>query len=83
MNIIAWLVFGLIAGILANVIFPESSKGGMLSAIVLGVAGAIIGGFVSSMFLGVGVTGFNLVSLVIAVAGSLILLYGWRMLDRS
>ena len=68
MGIIAWIVFGLIVGVIANFIDPRPAKGGIVGAAVLGVIGAVVGGFLSSLFLGVGITGFNLSSIVIAVA---------------
>lgn len=74
MNILTWIVFGLIAGLLANYIYPEHSKGGLLSAIVLGIAGAVIGGFIGASLFGVGVSGFNLTSLIVSVGGALLLL---------
>ena len=71
MTFIYWVVFGLIAGGIANFIMP-SSKGGIIGSIVLGIIGAVVGGFLGQMFFGVGVTGFNLMSMVVAVAGSLL-----------
>lgn len=83
MNIIAWIVFGLIVGIVANAIDPQPARGGMLGAIFLGIVGALIGGFLSDLIFGVGVTGFNLTSFLIAVAGSLILLFIGRAIRRA
>lgn len=83
MGIVAWLIFGLIVGIIANAIDPRPAKGGILGAIVLGVVGAIVGGFLASMFLGIDVTGFNVSSIVIAVLGSLLLLFIGRSLSRA
>lgn len=74
MNILAWIVFGLIAGIIANLIDPRPERGGILGAIFLGIAGALVGGFLAALILGEGITGFNLFSLIVAVAGSLLLL---------
>jgi len=79
MNILAWLIFGLLVGIIANVLDPRQAKGGILGAIVLGIVGALVGGFLATLFFGVGITGFNLPSFLIAIAGALILLLIGRM----
>lgn len=73
MTIIYWIIFGFIAGTLANFIAP-SSRGGILGSIVLGIIGAVVGGYLGRMFFGVTVTGFNLTSFVVAVIGSLLVL---------
>lgn len=82
MDILTWVVFGLIVGIVANIIDPRPSSGGILGAIVLGVVGALIGGFLGNLLFGVGVTGFNISSFIIAVLGSLLLLFIARVLIR-
>lgn len=74
MNILTWIVFGLVVGIIANLIDPSSERGGIFGAILLGVLGALLGGFLGDLIFGVGVTGFNLSSFIVAVIGSLILL---------
>ncbi len=74
MNILTWIVFGLVVGFIANAIDPQPAKGGMLGAVLLGVLGALLGGFLGDLIFGVGVTGFNLSSFIVAVIGSLILL---------
>lgn len=79
MTIIYWIIFGLIAGGVANFISP-SSKGGILGSIVLGIIGAVVGGYFGQKLFGVGVTGFNLPSFVVAVAGSLLVLFIGRLL---
>ncbi len=79
MNIIYWIIFGLIAGSIANFIAP-SSQGGILGSIVLGIIGAVVGGYLGQRFFGVGVTGFNMMSFVVAVAGSLLVLFIGRLL---
>lgn len=82
MGILAWVIFGLIAGAIANMIDPSPSKGGILGAIVLGIVGAVIGGFLGQTFLGIGVTGFNLASIAVAVVGSLVALFIGRKLMK-
>jgi len=82
MMIIYWIIFGLIAGGIANFISP-SSKGGIIGSIVLGIVGAVVGGYLGQNLFGVGVTGFNLMSFVVAVAGSLLVLFIGRLLTRD
>jgi uncharacterized membrane protein YeaQ/YmgE (transglycosylase-associated protein family) len=78
MGIFTWIVLGLIVGALAKWIMPGDDPGGIFITILIGIAGALLGGFLSSA-LGIGsVTGFNLPSVAIAIAGSLILLFGYR-----
>ncbi len=72
MGILAFIVLGAIAGWVASMIMGTSE--GLLMNIILGVVGAFIGGLVFNMFGNVGVTGFNLYSLVVAVIGAVILL---------
>ena len=75
MGIITWIIFGLIAGALAKLIKPGKDAGGWIATCFLGIIGAVVGGWVSTFF-GMGkVTGFNFGSLIIAVAGSLIVLF--------
>lgn len=79
MTIIYWIVFGLIAGGVANFIAP-SSGGGILGSIVLGIVGAVVGGYLGQKFFAVGVTGFNMMSFAVAVAGALLVLFIGRLL---
>lgn len=78
-TIIYWIIFGLIAGAIANFIAP-SSQGGIVGSILLGIIGAVVGGYLGQKFFGVGVTGFNVMSFVVAVAGSLIVIFISRLL---
>ncbi len=75
MNLFAWLLFGLIAGTIANILDPAPSAGGILGAVVLGVVGSVIGGYLANLLFGLTLTGFNLESFLIAVLGSLLLLF--------
>jgi uncharacterized membrane protein YeaQ/YmgE (transglycosylase-associated protein family) len=83
MNFLFYIIFGLIVGAIANFIDPRPSSGGILGAIVLGIVGAIVGGYLGNMLFGVGVSGFNISSFIVAVAGSLLALFVGRMLSRS
>lgn len=83
MSILVWVVFGLVVGIIANAIDPEPSRGGVIGALVLGVVGALVGGFIASALIGIGISGFNLTSVVIAVLGSLLLLLVGRAMRKA
>jgi uncharacterized membrane protein YeaQ/YmgE (transglycosylase-associated protein family) len=83
MGILSWIIFGLIAGIIAKLIMPGEDPGGFIITILLGIAGALIGGFIGSA-LGFGeVTGFNFGSFIIAVLGALLLLWAYRAFRRA
>lgn len=82
LNVLAWLIFGTIVGLVANFIDSEPAEGGLVGAIILGILGALVGGFFGNLIFGVGVSGFNLSSLVIATIGSLILMFVGRRLTR-
>lgn len=75
MNFVAWIVFGLIVGLVANAIDPSNARGGILGTILLGIVGAIVGGFLANLIFGIRVTGFDFTSLAVAVLGSLLLLF--------
>jgi uncharacterized membrane protein YeaQ/YmgE (transglycosylase-associated protein family) len=78
MGILAWIVFGLIAGVVAKFLMPGRDPGGFVVTILLGIAGAVVGGFLGSLVGLGGVTGFDLGSFVIAVLGALLLLFVYR-----
>lgn len=81
MSIILWIVFGAIAGWIASMLM--GSGGGLLSDIIVGIIGAILGGAIMTM-LGQGdVSGFNLYSLMVAVLGSVILIAIMRFVRRQ
>lgn len=73
MSIIAWIVLGLVAGFIGSKIVNRSGEGFILD-IVLGIVGAVVGGFIFAAFGGHGVTGFNIYSLVVAVIGAIVVL---------
>ncbi len=82
MGMISWIVMGLVAGVLAKWIMPGNDPGGIIVTILIGIAGAFVGGFVGTLA-GLGsVSGFDLVSLMLAIGGALILLYGYRLLKK-
>lgn len=82
MNILAWILFGLVVGFIANALDPRPNEGGLLGTILLGILGALLGGFLGDLLFGIGVTGFNLSSFIVAVIGSLVLLFLSRAFRR-
>jgi len=81
MGIIAWLVLGLVAGFLASLLVNKQGEG-MLMDIVLGVVGAVVGGFVAHFAGFSGITGFNLYSILIAIGGAVVVLVLYHALVR-
>ncbi|GGB39816.1 UPF0410 protein YeaQ [Oceanisphaera marina] len=82
MGILSWIIFGLIAGIIAKWLMPGRDGGGFIMTILLGVAGAFVGGWIGTR-LGFGVvTGFNLGSFFTAIIGALVLLFVYRLLKK-
>jgi uncharacterized membrane protein YeaQ/YmgE (transglycosylase-associated protein family) len=74
MSILAWIILGLIAGFIASKIFVGSGQG-VLMDIVLGIVGAVVGGYLFSALGATGITGFNLWSMFVAVIGAIVLLW--------
>lgn len=83
MGILSWIIFGLIAGAIAKLIKPGDDPGGWIITILIGIAGAFVGGYIGSL-VGFGdISGFNLKSLALAVAGSLLLLFLYSKFKKS
>ena len=74
MDVLLWIVFGALAGWIASMIMKTNAEMGALSNIIVGIVGAFIGGFVVRFFTGMEAEGFNVMSLVVAVLGAVILL---------
>jgi uncharacterized membrane protein YeaQ/YmgE (transglycosylase-associated protein family) len=83
MGILSWIVLGLVAGALAKWLMPGDDPGGWLVTILLGIAGAFVGGYLGSQ-IGVGVTGggINLASIGTATAGAFVLLFVYRLIKK-
>jgi uncharacterized membrane protein YeaQ/YmgE (transglycosylase-associated protein family) len=77
MSIITWIVLGLVAGFIGSKIVNKSGEGVLLD-IVLGVVGAVVGGFLFNLVGAVGVTGFNIWSILVAVIGSVVVLVAYH-----
>lgn len=81
MSILAWIVLGLVAGFLASKLVNNTGEG-MVIDILLGIAGAIVGGWLFNAFGAVGVTGLNIYSLLVAIIGAIIVLLVYHALVR-
>jgi uncharacterized membrane protein YeaQ/YmgE (transglycosylase-associated protein family) len=83
MGIISWIIFGLVAGVFAKFLMPGDDPGGFIKTTGLGIVGALVGGFIGTR-IGFGdVTGFNIRSFAIAIAGALLVLWGYRKIKSS
>lgn len=84
MGIIAWIVFGLIAGVIAKLVMPGRDGGGFILTCILGIVGAVVGGWLATMFgIGGSISGFNLHSFLVAVVGAIVVLIVFRLLRRN
>jgi len=80
MGIFSWIILGLIVGVLAKWIMPGKDPGGFIVTILLGIAGALVGGYIGSFF-GLGtVSGFGLTNILLATAGAILLLFIYRQI---
>lgn len=83
MNLIIWLIFGALAGWIASMIMRTDAEQGAVANIIVGILGALVGGFISRALGGPDVSaGFNLMSLIIAIIGAVVLLAVVRMFRR-
>ena len=82
-NILLWALFGLIAGAVAKFLLPGKDPGGWIVTILIGIAGAILGGYLGSRVMGWDVTGFNLPSFALAIGGAILVLLLYRLLARG
>jgi uncharacterized membrane protein YeaQ/YmgE (transglycosylase-associated protein family) len=82
MSFLAWIVLGLLAGFIGSKIVNKQGEGLVLD-ILLGIVGAIAGGWLFNTFGAAGVTGLNLYSLMVAVIGSVVLLVAYHAIRRA
>jgi uncharacterized membrane protein YeaQ/YmgE (transglycosylase-associated protein family) len=82
MSWLAWIVLGLVAGFIGSKIVNKRGEGLVLD-IILGIVGAIVGGFLFNLFGGTGVTGFNVYSLIVAVIGAIVVLVIYHAIRRA
>ena len=84
MGIISWIIVGLIAGALGRLVMPGDEPGGFIATLLIGMAGAVVGGFVVGILGGSGATGLNIWSILVATLGAIILLALYRLIaERS
>jgi len=84
MGIIGWIILGLIAGAIAKAILPGRQGGGWLITLVLGVVGALLGGFIGSQLFGVSIDGFfDLSTWLLAIGGSILVLLIYGLVTRG
>ena len=81
MSFLVWIILGLVAGYIANQIVYREGKGLWLN-MGLGIVGAIVGGVIFSVLGGVGITGINIYSLIVAVVGSVVVLWVYNAVSR-
>lgn len=80
MGIIGWIILGLIAGAIAKLILPGSQGGGWLVTLVLGVVGALLGGWIGSAIFGIGLENFwSLQTWIVAILGAIVVLLIWGL----
>jgi uncharacterized membrane protein YeaQ/YmgE (transglycosylase-associated protein family) len=84
MGILGWIVLGLIAGAIAKAILPGTQGGGWIITLVLGVVGALLGGFLGSVLFGVGLEDFwSLQTWLLAIAGAIVVLLIYGLVTRG
>ena len=81
MSFLAWIILGLIAGFIGSKLVNKTGEGVILD-IILGIVGAVVGGWLFNMFGASGVTGLNLYSLLVAVVGAIVLLVAYHAIRR-
>jgi uncharacterized membrane protein YeaQ/YmgE (transglycosylase-associated protein family) len=83
MTILAWIVLGIVAGAIAKALMPGRDPGGIIVTMLIGIVGAFLGGFLGNLITGSGLNGFSLWSIILAVVGSMLLLWIYRMTTRT
>jgi uncharacterized membrane protein YeaQ/YmgE (transglycosylase-associated protein family) len=82
MGILSWIFFGLIAGALAKLLMPGKDPGGFFVVVIIGIAGALVGGFIGTQLGFGGISGFDFRSFLVAIAGAMLLLLTYRLVKR-
>lgn len=82
-NLILWILMGALAGWIASMVMHRDAQMGAVANIIVGIVGAIIGGYLMSFFGASGVTGFNLYSLLVATFGAVVLLFLIGLVRRA
>ncbi len=82
MGILAWIVLGLIAGLIARALYPGKQPGGAIATIILGIVGAVVGGWIGRSLTGAPDTGLTFGGVIWAVVGSLVVLFIYSLATR-
>ncbi len=82
MNFLSWILFGLLIGFIAHAITPRASRDSLTGAIVLGILGAFVGGFLGNIILGIQIEEFNLPSFIVAVLGATFIVFASKAAKR-
>ncbi len=83
MGIVLWIIFGALSGWIASIMMKTDDSQGLGMDILLGVVGAVVGGFLMGIIGQSGVTGFNLYSILVAVLGAVVVIFVGRLLRRA
>ena len=84
MGILGWIVLGLIAGAIAKAILPGRQGGGWIATLILGVVGALLGGFIGSAVFGIGLEEFwSLQTWIVAIVGAIVVLLIYGLVTRG
>lgn len=83
MGYLSWIIFGLIAGVIAKLIMPGKDPGGWIITIVLGIVGAFVGGYIGQLIGFDTGSGFSIRHFATAIVGTLILLGGYHLIKRN
>ena len=84
MGILGWIVLGLVAGAIAKAILPGRQAGGWIATLILGVVGALLGGFIGSAIFGIGLENFwSLQTWIVAIVGAIVVLLIYGLVTRG
>ncbi len=83
MGLFSWILMGLVAGVVAKLLLPGKDPGGCITTVLIGIVGAVLGGFIASYVGWGGISGFDLRSLAIAILGAILLLVLLRLLKKG
>lgn len=83
MGILLWIIFGALVGWIASLLMGTDAQQGMIGNIIVGMIGAVLGGWIMSFFGESGITGFNLYSLLVAILGAVVLIGLIKLIFRS
>ena len=81
-EILTWALLGLVAGAIAKKVMPGKDPGGLAVTMLIGIAGAVVGGFIANFIGFRSASGFNFYSIFVAVGGALVVLWGYRKLKK-